>query len=155
MPKRQENAIHQVEPPRSPASKMERRTIRATRVNSKRVCSIRTQVCLSSPSLFQQCAARPCKRRQIVDATALPSARTSAIGTTTIGVAVRGASGGHATQLVLACELTAKLGELGDEVLGDFDKSVFGRDGAVGLDANEELRYIRVSDCARYYLLSL
>lgn len=62
-------------------------------------------------------------------------------GATTIG---RGAGGSHATQLVLAGKFAAKLGELSNEALADLDKGIFGGDGAVCLDADEELRDIRV-----------
>lgn len=66
-----------------------------------------------------------------------------------IAIAIgRGAGGGHATQLVLAGELAAKLGELGDEVLADLKHGLFGGDGTVSLDADEELRHVRVGNCS-------
>lgn len=58
-----------------------------------------------------------------------------------------GAGRGHAAQLILAGELAAELGELGDEVLADLGHGVLGGDGTVGLNADEELGHVRVSDC--------
>lgn len=64
-------------------------------------------------------------------------------GAATIG---RGAGGSHATQLVLAGELATKLGKLSDQTLADLDEGIFGCDGAICLDADEELRDIRMGD---------
>lgn len=58
----------------------------------------------------------------------------------------RGASGSHATQLVLAGEFAAKLRKLSNKTLADLDEGIFGCDGAVCLDADEELRDIRMGD---------
>lgn len=77
----------------------------------------------------------------------LVSVVSSTVGGVIAAAAVGGGAGcGHATQLVLAGELAAELGELGDEVLADLCHGVLGRDGAVGLDADEELGHVRVSD---------
>lgn len=62
---------------------------------------------------------------------------------TTIG---RGAGSSHATQLVLAGELATKLGKLSDQTLADLDEGIFRCDGAICLDADEELRDIRMGD---------
>ena len=56
------------------------------------------------------------------------------------------AGGDHATQLVLASELAAELAVRGNQLLADLDQRLLGGDGAVGLDADEQLRHIRVSD---------
>lgn len=62
---------------------------------------------------------------------------------------IRRRTGGcHAAELVLAGELAAELGEMGDEVLAYLDHCLLGGDLAVGLDADEKLRHIRV----RYYI---
>lgn len=63
--------------------------------------------------------------------------------TTTIG---RGAGSSHATQLVLAGEFAAKLGKLSNKTLADLNEGIFGCDGAICLDADEELRDIRMGD---------
>lgn len=69
-----------------------------------------------------------------------------AVSSTTAAVGRR-AGGGHTTELVLAGELAAELGEVGDEVLAHLDHGLLGGDLAVGLDADEELGHIRVGDC--------
>lgn len=58
----------------------------------------------------------------------------------------RGTGGSHATQLILAGELAAKLGKLGNEILAHLDEGVLGCDGSVCLDADEELRDIRMGN---------
>lgn len=55
--------------------------------------------------------------------------------------------GGHTTQLVLAGKFAAKLRELCDQVLADLSEGVLWSDGAIGLDANEQLGHIGVGDC--------
>lgn len=74
-----------------------------------------------------------------------PSAATFALkpSATAIG---RGAGGSHATQLVLAGELPTKLGKLSNKTFADLDEGIFRCDGAVCLDADEELRYIRMGN---------
>lgn len=59
----------------------------------------------------------------------------------------RRTSGGHAAELVLAGELATELGEMGDEVLAYLDHCLLGGNLAVGLDANEKLRHVRVRYC--------
>lgn len=89
----------------------------------------------------------PCER---IDAAAVDDIlETSAVRAAAAIAVGRRARGGHAAQLVLAGELAAQLGELGNQVLADLDEGVLGCDGAVGLNADEELRHIRVSDYAR------
>lgn len=74
-----------------------------------------------------------------------PSALETTIGVAA-SVAVGRTGGGHAAQLVLPRELTAQLSKLGNQVLAGLDEGIFRGDGAIGLDADEELRHIRVSD---------
>lgn len=64
-------------------------------------------------------------------------------GAATVG---RGTGSSHATQLVLAGELTAELSELGNEILADLDEGVLGCNGAVCLDTDEELRDVGMGD---------
>ena len=52
----------------------------------------------------------------------------------------------HASKLVLAGELAAELAVGGDQLLADGDDGLLGRQGAVRLDSEQELRHIRVSD---------
>jgi hypothetical protein len=50
----------------------------------------------------------------------------------------------HAAQLELAGEALAEKRELVDEILADLNHGFLGSNGAVGLDADKELRHIRV-----------
>lgn len=59
----------------------------------------------------------------------------------------RRTGGGHAAELVLAGELTTELRKMGDEVLAHLDHRLLGGDLAVGLDADEKLRHVRVGNC--------
>lgn len=61
---------------------------------------------------------------------------------------VRRRTGGrHTAELVFAGELATELGEMGDEVFAYLDHCLLGGDLAVGLDANEKLRHVRVRYC--------
>ena len=65
-----------------------------------------------------------------------------------VSSAVRRRTGrGHAAKLILAGELATELCEIGDEVLAHLDHRLLGGDLAVGLDADEELRHVRVGNC--------
>lgn len=58
----------------------------------------------------------------------------------------RWTGGRHATELVLAGELATELGEMGNEVLAHLHHRLLGGDLAVGLDADEKLRHVRVGN---------
>lgn len=55
----------------------------------------------------------------------------------------------HATQLEFTSELAAEVRQVLHELLDDLDQGFLGGDGSVGLDANEELRYVGMGDCRK------